>query len=68
MSETTLPDALAGVRTPEHSQPALHAPAHRCVSAVLNPQVLALRQLITGGTNRFPSWSLQRVMPVCPNE
>ena len=51
---TSLPDALAGVRTPEELEPALHALAHRYLSAVLNPQVLALRRLIIGETNRFP--------------
>jgi TetR/AcrR family transcriptional regulator, mexJK operon transcriptional repressor len=51
---TNLPDALAGVRTAEELEPALRALAHQYLSAVLNPQVLALRRLIIGETNRFP--------------
>lgn len=49
-----LPDELARVRADEDLEPALRGLAHRYLAAVLNPQVLALRRLIIGETNRFP--------------
>lgn len=49
-----VPTGLAGVRAADDLEPALRALAHRYLSTVLDPQVLALRRLIIGEAIRFP--------------
>ncbi|GIL28558.1 TetR/AcrR family transcriptional regulator [Actinocatenispora comari] len=49
-----LPNEITGVRAADDVEPALRSLAHRYLSTVLNPQVLALRRLIIGEASRFP--------------
>jgi TetR/AcrR family transcriptional repressor of mexJK operon len=49
-----LPNEVTDVRAADDVEPALRSLAHRYLSTVLNPQVLALRRLIIGEASRFP--------------
>lgn len=50
----TLPQEVAGVRTPADLEPGLRALGRRYLATVMNPRVLALRRLMIGEAHRFP--------------